>query len=44
MSEKINLEGLPDECSLMTVVNTWGLVVVGGNNGAHHLFGKPASY
>ncbi|KIR34935.1 nucleoporin family protein [Cryptococcus deuterogattii MMRL2647] len=32
VSEKINLEGLPDECSLMTVVNTWGLVVVGGNN------------
>ncbi|AFR95835.2 nucleoporin family protein [Cryptococcus neoformans C23] len=31
VSENINLEGLPDECSLMAVVNTWGLVVVGGN-------------
>lgn len=44
MSENINLEGLPDECSLMAVVNTWGLVVVGGNTGKHNLFEKLAMY
>ncbi|TYJ58262.1 hypothetical protein B9479_001088 [Cryptococcus floricola] len=32
VSEKIELEGLPNECNLMTVVNKWGLLIVGSNS------------
>ncbi|WVQ76614.1 hypothetical protein IAR50_006287 [Cryptococcus sp. DSM 104548] len=32
VSEKIDLEGLPNECNLMAVFNKWGLLIVGSNS------------
>lgn len=33
VADNVDLEGLPGECNLMAVSNTWGLLAVGGNNG-----------
>ncbi|KAK8846598.1 hypothetical protein IAR55_005684 [Kwoniella newhampshirensis] len=32
VSEKVELEGLPNECNLLAVSNRWGLLIVGSNN------------
>lgn len=33
VSERVDLEGLPFECNLMAVSNTYGLAAVGGQSG-----------
>lgn len=37
MSDKVELDGLPQECNLMAVSNTYGLVAVGGQSGTSSL-------
>jgi hypothetical protein len=34
VSDKVELEGLPEECNLMAVSNMYGLVAVGGQSGS----------
>lgn len=33
VSERIDLQGLPQECNLLAVSNQWGFVIVGGSSG-----------
>jgi hypothetical protein len=33
VADQVDLGGLPGECNLMAVSNTWGILAVGGNTG-----------